>query len=51
MNTNLHELFLRLVRLGIGHDNLNLDLNGDWEAVLALAEWQGLRAVVAGGHW
>lgn len=49
MNTNLHELFLRLVRLGIGHDNLNLDINGDWEAVLALAERQGLSAVVADG--
>lgn len=49
MNTNLHELFLRLVRLGIGYDNLNLDLNGDWEAVLALAERQGLSAVVADG--
>ena len=51
--TDIQKIFLTLVRLGIGHDDANLDLNADsevhWEAVLALAERQGLSAVVADG--
>ena len=47
------ELFFKLVRLGIGHDNLNVNLNlkgeVDWGAVKALAEKQGLSAVVLDG--
>lgn len=53
MTTNIHRLFLNLVRRGIGNDNLNVNLDidrvEDWEAVLALAERQGLSAVVADG--
>lgn len=52
--TDIQKIFLRLVRLGIGHepvDGLQLTLHGpiDWEAVFALAERQGLSAVVADG--
>ena len=47
------ELFFKLIRLGIGHDNLNVNLNlkgeVDWGAVKALAEKQGLSAVVLDG--
>ena len=57
--TDIQKIFLRLVRLGIGcaneNDNVNDNLDPvfwsgvDWEAVLALAERQGLSAVVADG--
>lgn len=45
------DAFLALVRLGIGHDNLyaNLNWSVDWVAVKALAERQGLTAVVLDG--
>lgn len=54
---DLRECFLRLVQLGIGQgnadDNPNLDPGVfscvDWEEVKALAEMQGLSAVVADG--
>ena len=57
MSSELRDIFLRLVRLGIGNvnvdDNDNLDLGFwsgvDWEAVKALAERQGLSGVVADG--
>ena len=56
MNTNLHELFLRLVRLGIGHTDksgFKFQDSGlksvDWEELQALAERQGLLAVVTDG--
>ena len=49
----LREPFLQLVRLGIGHDNLNVNLNDngevDWGALKALADRQGLSAVVLDG--
>lgn len=52
--TDIQKEFLTLVRLGIGHELVNesqLTVRGsiDWEAVLALAERQGLSAVVADG--
>ena len=57
MNRELRDFFLRLVRLGIGcanenvNDNLDLGFwsGVDWEAVKALAERQGLSGVVADG--
>ena len=67
MSGELRDVFLRLVRLGIGNVNVddndrsaegrlqgkNLDLGlwsgVDWEAVKALAERQGLSAVMADG--
>ena len=55
----LKAIFLSLVRLGIGHDNANpnpnanpnLNINGsvDWMTVKAVAERQGLSAVVLDG--
>lgn len=47
MSTELHELFLHLVRLGIGH-TATTEITGkvDWVALKALAERQGLSAVV-----
>ena len=48
--TEIRKIFLRLVRLGIGHtDTAEIAEKVDWEAVLALAERQGLSAVVADG--
>ena len=52
--SDIQKIFLRLVRLGIGHepvDGLQLTVHGpiDWEAVFALAERQGLSGVVADG--
>ena len=53
MTTVLSELFLQLVRMGIGHadnnDNPDVSGNVDWTAMLALAERQGLSAVLADG--
>lgn len=51
---DIQKVFLTLVRLGIGHepvDGLQLTVHGpiDWEAVLALAERQGLSGIVADG--
>ena len=48
------DIFLSLVRLGIGREpvdgsQLTVDGSIDWEAELALAERQGLSAVVADG--
>jgi len=47
----LKAIFLSLVRLGIGHDNADPNLNGsvDWMTMKALAERQGLFAVVLDG--
>lgn len=55
MSGELKDIFLRLVRLGIGNGNVNDNLDSgfwsgvDWEAVKALAERQELSAVVADG--
>lgn len=59
MRGELKAIFLSLVRLGIGHDNANpnpnanpnLNINGsvDWMTVKAVAERQGLSAVVLDG--
>ena len=61
MTTNLHELFLRLVRLGIGNVNvddnvddnldLNVNLNGgvSWQALENVANEQGLLGVMLDG--
>lgn len=56
MNKGLSNLFLSLVRLGIGHRTVNdseLLVNGsgslDWVALKALAERQGLSAIVLDG--
>lgn len=57
MTTNLHELFLRLVRLGLGcaDDNDNLDLNVNlnggvsWQALENVANEQGLLGVMLDG--
>lgn len=50
-NSDIYSVCLQLVRLGIGHGNGSYNLNRvvDWEAVLALAERQGLSGVVADG--
>lgn len=48
--TDIQKIFLQLVRLGIGHtETTEITEKVDWEAVLALAERQGLSAVVADG--
>ncbi len=48
--TDIQKIFLQLVRLGIGHtETTDITEKVDWEAVLALAERQGLSAVVADG--
>ena len=50
MDANLHEIFLRLVRLGIGHtDTTEITEKVDWVALKALADRQGLSAVVLDG--
>ena len=50
MTTNIHEAFLRLVRIGIGHtETTEITENVDWVALKALAERQGLSAVVLDG--
>lgn len=56
MNKGLNDLFLSLVRLGIGYRTVN-DLKSsvsgsdsvDWVALKALAERQGLSAIVLDG--
>ena len=47
--TELNRSFLSLVRLGIEHSASNLSENADLAAVKALAEKQGLSAVVLDG--
>ena len=54
MNSDLHESFLQLVRLGIGTGTVNgskLKVHGsdDWQALKALADKQGLSAIVLDG--
>ncbi|MBR1378988.1 MAG: nucleotidyltransferase family protein [Bacteroidaceae bacterium] len=50
MVTNLQEYFLQLVRLGIGTSNdVKIPKDIDWVALKALAERQGLTAVVLDG--
>ena len=55
MDTNIHETFLKLVRLGIGHTDSsdNTDLSwlsgGEWSLLKNLAATQGLSAVVLDG--
>lgn len=55
MTSNYHEIFLRLVRLGIGNvnvdDNLDLNLNGgvSWQALENVANEQGLLGVMLDG--
>lgn len=50
MNTNIHELFLQLVRLGIGTSkDAKISKDVDWGALKALADRQGLSAVVLDG--
>lgn len=53
MNTNhsdIHETFLQLVRLGIGTANsANIPNNTDWLSLKALADRQGLTAIVLDG--
>ena len=50
MSMNLRDTFLQLVRLGIGHTG-TIYCTGlsDWVALKALAETQGLSAVVLDG--
>lgn len=50
MTTNLHEYFLQLVRLGIGTSNdVKISKDIDWVELKALAERQGLSAIVLDG--
>ena len=53
MGGEIREAFLRLVRLGIGNGDVGLDSDVfgsvDWDAFKALAERQGLSAIVADG--
>lgn len=50
MTTSLHESFLQLVRLGIGHtETTEITEKVDWVALKALAERQGLNAIVLDG--
>lgn len=50
METDIHKLFLQLVRQGIGHaDVTDIADNVDWVALKALAARQGLKAVVLDG--
>ena len=50
VHSELKDLFLSLVRLGIGHvDTLNLTDNVDWVSLKALADRHGLSAVVMDG--
>lgn len=50
MITDLHKSFLQLVRLGIGHsESTVITDNVDWVALKALADGQGLSAVVLDG--
>lgn len=49
MTTNPYELFLNIVRIGIGHDAYSIRKALDWNFVKALADEQGLSAVVLDG--
>ena len=50
MSKDIRETFLQLVRLGIGHtDSTDSTELSDWRALKALAEKQGLSAVVLDG--
>jgi len=50
MCKDLHESFLQLVRLGIGHtESTEITEKVDWVALKALAERQGLSAIVLDG--
>ena len=54
MTTNLHELFLRLVRLGLGCADYSIDLipqlsAKDWQALESIANEQGLLGVMLDG--
>ena len=50
MSSNIHELFLQLVRLGVGRtERSDVADNVDWAALKALADSQGLNAVVLDG--
>ena len=44
----LKQTFLSLVRLGIGHRSALFDVD-DWQAIKALADKQGLTAIIADG--
>lgn len=49
MTSKLKNTFLKLVRLGIGHDTGDVSECVDWSAIRALAERHGLSAVVLDG--
>lgn len=50
MTSKTHDLFLSLVRLGIGHaDSTNFTDKVDWEALKGLADQHGLSAIVLDG--
>ena len=48
MTFELKQTFLSLVRLGSGHRSALFDVD-DWQAIKALADKQGLTAIVADG--
>ena len=43
---DVQNIFLSLVRLGIGHHSEAVFQNADWQAIEALADRQGLLAIV-----
>lgn len=49
MNTNLKESFLRLVKLGIGHNSGPIPPGTDWKDIEVLSFRQGLSAIVLDG--
>lgn len=49
MNQILYDSFLQLIRLGIGHQGGAISNDIDWNAIEALAEKQGLLAVILDG--
>ena len=48
MTFELKQTFLSLVKLGIGHRSALFDVD-DWQAIKALADEQGLTAVIVDG--
>lgn len=46
---DLSDIFLTLVRVGIGHDIITLKQEADWQSIIALADKQGLSAIVLNG--
>lgn len=46
---DVQNIFLSLVRLGIGHHSEAVFQNADWQAIEALADRQGLLAIVLDG--